>query len=604
MLPERVPVLAVDDIPENLAALEALLDGDSIELVQARSGSEALELLLKRDFAVALLDVQMPGMDGFELAELMRGTERTRRIPIIFLTAVATDERRKFQGYEAGAVDYLLKPVDPQIVRGKTDVFVQLFRQRIELARQRDEMAGILNRLTAHRDNSPLAIVELDGDQRILGWSCGAEKLFGWRAHEVTGYTPQEFDWIAAEDADSFTALVDDMVAGHRLSEMVPLRMRTTTGAMLDCECYCSALPCKAGGPASIDIQILDVSVRKRAEETQRLLIGELNHRVKNTLASVQAIASQTLRRSGGPSDFVPTFTGRIQALSNAHSILSSCTWQGAQLREVIEGQLRIGAVGADRLGMQGPDLDLPPETALHLALVLHELVTNANKYGALSVPEGRADIRWSLSGGFLNMEWIESGGPAVAVPDKRGFGSVLIENSMSAEGGIAHSIYAPDGLRWTLNMPFNGKPRVNEALRKAETMVQGPSPAPASPLTGKRFLVIEDEPLVMFELIDLLEGAGASIAGQASSHSTALELAEAAEIDAALLDGNLQGETVDDIAAALAARGIPFLFVSGYGRDHLPEGFAQAPVVAKPFTASALLDGAAMLFGVTAARA
>ena len=179
MLPERVPVLAVDDIPENLAALEALQDGDSIELVQARSGSEALELLLKRDFAVALLDVQMPGMDGFELAELMRGTERTRRIPIIFLTAVATDERRKFQGYEAGAVDYLLKPVDPQIVRGKTDVFVQLFRQRIELARQRDEMAGILNRLTAHRDNSPLAIVELDGDQRILGWSCGAEKLFG-----------------------------------------------------------------------------------------------------------------------------------------------------------------------------------------------------------------------------------------------------------------------------------------------------------------------------------------------------------------------------------------------------------------------------------------
>src|SRR3546814_2298451 len=108
---EAVKFLLVDDIDENLSALEALLRRDGLELFKARSGREALELLLVHDFALALLDVQMPEMDGFELAELMRGTERTRRIPIIFLTAVATDETWRFRRYESGAVDYLLKPV-------------------------------------------------------------------------------------------------------------------------------------------------------------------------------------------------------------------------------------------------------------------------------------------------------------------------------------------------------------------------------------------------------------------------------------------------------------------------------------------------------------
>lgn len=598
---ERVPVLAVDDIPENLAALEALLDGDRIELVQARSGPAALELLLERDFAVALLDVQMPGMDGFELAELMRGTERTRRIPIIFLTAVATDEFRKFRGYETGAVDYLLKPVDPQVVRTKTDVFVELFSQRSEISQQRDRLAGALDRLTAHRDNSPLAIVELDGDQRVLGWSKGAERLFGWRPHEVAGYRAAEFDWIAPEHAASFEALIADMIAGARLREMQPLRMRTASGVMLDCECYCSALLDRAGVLSSIDLQILDVTARKRGEETQQLLIGELNHRVKNTLASVQAIATQTLRRSSGPSDFAPTFIGRIHALASAHSILSGSTWQGAQLRELIEGQLKIGAIAAERLGIDGPELDLAPETALHLALVLHELVTNAHKYGAFSTPDGRADIRWNVANGTLHVEWVESGGPKVAAPTRRGFGSMLIESSLTAEGGVAKSTYAPEGLRWELDMPFAGRPRT-KAPQRANSVRRAPNyGSGTSPLEGKRFLVVEDEPLVMLELIDLLTGAGAVVAGQASSKAQAIKLAQSVTADGALLDGNLQGEAVDEIAAALSEREIPFLFVSGYGRDQLPADFDAVSVVDKPFSSDSLLSSAAGLFQVDA---
>ncbi|MES2788204.1 MAG: response regulator [Planctomycetota bacterium] len=138
--PEPVYFLLVDDLEENLRALVALLRREGLVLLKARSGPDALELLLKYEVALALVDIQMPGMDGFELAELMRGTERTRRVPIIFLTAGNADRQRKFRGYEAGAVDFLYKPLEPDILRSKADVFFELYRQRQEVAQQRDEL--------------------------------------------------------------------------------------------------------------------------------------------------------------------------------------------------------------------------------------------------------------------------------------------------------------------------------------------------------------------------------------------------------------------------------------------------------------------------------
>jgi signal transduction histidine kinase len=140
---ESVKFLLVDDLEENLLALEALLRREGLEMLRARSGPEALELLLVHDFALALLDVQMPGMNGFELAELMRGTERTRRVPIIFLTAIATDEMRRFRGYEAGAVDFLIKPIAPHVLQSKAEVFFELYLQRQQVACQRDELRRI-----------------------------------------------------------------------------------------------------------------------------------------------------------------------------------------------------------------------------------------------------------------------------------------------------------------------------------------------------------------------------------------------------------------------------------------------------------------------------
>ena len=158
-------LLLVDDLPENLLALTALLRQDGVELLEARSGAEALELLLVHPVALALVDVQMPGMDGFELAELMRGSERTRGVPIVFVTAGAHDERRVFKGYESGAVDFLYKPIDPHILKSKVDVFVELAQQRQRLAvelREKTETLRLNEMFTAmlgHDLRGPLSAI-------------------------------------------------------------------------------------------------------------------------------------------------------------------------------------------------------------------------------------------------------------------------------------------------------------------------------------------------------------------------------------------------------------------------------------------------------------
>lgn len=164
MLP-RIKCLLVDDLEENLLALGALLQRDDVELLTARSGPEALEFLLVHDVALALIDVQMPDMDGFELAELMRGSERTRHVPLIFVTAGARERQRVFKGYESGAVDFIYKPIESHILQNKADVFFQLYRQRQQLAQELHDRTETLrlnemfSALLAHDLRNPLSAI-------------------------------------------------------------------------------------------------------------------------------------------------------------------------------------------------------------------------------------------------------------------------------------------------------------------------------------------------------------------------------------------------------------------------------------------------------------
>ncbi|CAN7623553.1 hybrid sensor histidine kinase/response regulator [Rhizobium sp. LjRoot30] len=212
-----VKFLLVDDLPENLLSLEALLQRDELMLLKARSGDEALELLLQHDVALALIDVQMPGLNGFELAELMRGNERTRRVPIIFVTAGANSAERRFQGYEAGAVDFIQKPIEPDILRSKAAIFAELYRQRQMISEQRDlleaqtralqladkrknEFIGIL----VHELRNPLAA--LNGGLKILSRKPDAGKV-----EQIHGLMHQQMDHIIR--------LVDDLLDVSRITQ-------------------------------------------------------------------------------------------------------------------------------------------------------------------------------------------------------------------------------------------------------------------------------------------------------------------------------------------------------------------------------------------------
>ena len=215
----RTPVkfLLVDDLPENLLSLEALLRRDGLMLLMAKSGDEALELLLDHDVALALIDVQMPGLNGFELAELMRGNERTRRIPIIFVTAGTHSAERRFQGYEAGAVDFIQKPIEPDILRSKTDVFFELFLQRQLLAEQRDLLQAQAEALlrSDKRKDEFLAVLAHELRNPLTALNSGLELLVRKPDEPQAGKVKA----LMKAQMSHLVRLVDDLLDASRVTQ-------------------------------------------------------------------------------------------------------------------------------------------------------------------------------------------------------------------------------------------------------------------------------------------------------------------------------------------------------------------------------------------------
>jgi two-component sensor histidine kinase len=200
---------------------------------------------------------------------------------------------------------------------------------------------------------------------------------------------------------------------------------------------------------------LVDITDRKRADEEQKILIDELNHRVKNTLATVQSISLHTHRST--PEAFVQRFEDRLVALSKAHDLLTRRRWTGVGLGELLEQELApYGDADHSRIVMEGPELTLSARTGLALSMVLHELATNAFKYGALSAEGGQVKVVWALNAegtkSILTLRWIESGGPSVEPPARRGFGRLLIERSITKDlGGKADLQFLPGGLQCSM---------------------------------------------------------------------------------------------------------------------------------------------------------
>jgi PAS domain S-box-containing protein len=219
------------------------------------------------------------------------------------------------------------------------------------------------------------------------------------------------------------------------------------------------------GSATGVLVQGQDVTDQVEAQEVQRLLINELNHRVKNTLAIVQALATQSFRNLQGADEARRTLDARLHALASAHALLTSNNWEAARLADAVRKSAEATAgADVDRIHLNGPDIVLAPQAAVSLAMIVHELTTNAIKYGALSTPEGTIEVLWSVgkgdnSGRELALSWKERGGPPAIQPEKPGFGTRLVRRGLSGERGSAATLnFTPEGLEYHVTMELPGE--------------------------------------------------------------------------------------------------------------------------------------------------
>lgn len=342
----------------------------------------------------------------------------------------------------------------------------------------------------------------------------------------------------------------------------------------------------EAGAAQRLTGIIEDVSQNHLEEDQRQQLMAELDHRVKNVLAAVQALAQQTAKRTASLPAFLQTFGGRLKAMASANELLTAARWRGAAIDHLAAAEL--GALAPGQTRWDGPDLFLTPRAANALSLALHELATNAVKFGALSAEGGQVDLKWSLrAGGGFELTWTESGGPTVAAPARRGFGSTLLEQVTGRElNGDTQVDYRPAGVTVRLRagpQAMADRPDIAPVMPPRVTETVPTSRGPAS-LKGARVLIVEDAVLLALELETGLSEAGATVVGPAYELEEAMALLDQT-IDAAVLDANLNGRSVTPVAEVLHQRGIPFVFATGYGETGgAPGGFDAAPVIRKPY--------------------
>jgi signal transduction histidine kinase len=290
--------LLVDDLEENLLSLEGLLRRDGLVLLKARCGTAALELLLQYDFALAILDVQMPEMDGYELAELMRGTERTRRVPIIFVTAGAADRQRRFRGYETGAVDFLNKPIEPDILRSKASVFFELYQQRHQIAAQRDELKAYADALTEadRRKDEFLATLAHELRNPLSPLRSGLDIL---RA-SPTAPNAEEIRDMMDRQLSHLVRLVDDLLDVSRVSQgKVELRKAQIALSELIKTAVEASSPLIGAGRHELILDLPDAEVWLDADLTRlsQVISNLLNNAAKYTPEGGRIVVSA--RRDG-----------------------------------------------------------------------------------------------------------------------------------------------------------------------------------------------------------------------------------------------------------------------------------------------------------------
>jgi two-component sensor histidine kinase/DNA-binding response OmpR family regulator len=598
---DPVNVLLVDDQPAKLLSYEVILRELGENLVKTASAREAFEFLLKNEVAVVLVDVCMPELDGFQLAAMIRDHPRFQRTAIIFISAIHLSDVDRLRGYEMGGVDYVPVPVVPEVLRAKVKVFAELYRK----TRQLEQLNSELERRVAERTSELKASTSrLLQSEQLRSVALAAGQMGSWDWDAAT----REVSWdegqfhIFGVDPSQFKPTIDNMRAlvvpedWERLGAAV-------TGIAEDGQTFQGEFRvrrpngevrwCIGAAAASVDANrrvvrlggvTVDITERKNAEERQALLVREVDHRARNALAVVQSIVRLT--RAPTKDAYIAAVEGRITALSRAHVLLSESRWQGANLTRLLEEELapyRRGEV--ERISTSGPPVFLDPATAQILAMTLHELATNAAKYGALSSTFGRVKLTWDKRPNGLELRWIESGGPPVQPTRAEGYGTRVISASIERHlDGRARFEWRAEGLHFTMSIPLGARAKPSNGIANG---AQAPAEEKGGParevVTGNRLLLVEDEALTGMMMSDMLTELGFHVVGPFGRVADAIAAVGREDIHGAVLDVNLDGEMVYPVADAVAARGVPFVFVTGYGAEGIDARFAQVPVLQKP---------------------
>jgi len=605
---DKVTILLVDDQPSKLLSYEVILLELGERLVTAQSAAEALQYLLKNEVAVVLVDVCMPDLDGFQLAAMIREHPRFQKTAIIFISAIHLSDVDRLRGYEMGAVDYVPVPVVPEVLRAKVKVFAELYRKTRQLEQLNRELERRVVERTSELERSTVRLLESErrrtqalaaGGMGSWEWDVGsAEFVFDEGQHRICGIDLESFpltpkniqSLVHPEDWPHLEKLGRQVVSGEADSLQSEFRVVRPNGQLRWC-IVAAATGSDASNPSvRLSGVTIDITERKEAEERQAILAREVDHRARNALAVVQSIVRLT--KANSIENYKMALEGRLGALARAHVLLSEFRWQGADLKRLAEDELAPYRTGdADKVVAFGPDFILQPAPAQTLALAIHELATNAAKYGALSSSTGKVRLTWELNPDGLELQWIESGGPRVRAPITSGYGMRVVTTSVEGQlGGRATFEWRAEGLRCALWIP------AGEKLQSSGRRLNGHGGAPvaedarsSTSTSANRMLIAEDEALVAIMMEDVAIELGWSVVGPFSRAADALAAAKTDDIHAAILDVNLGGESVYPIADALMARGVPFVFATGYGAESIDRRFACAPVLQKPIDRQAL---------------
>ena len=388
--------------------------------------------------------------------------------------ALPQEPQEWFDTYDAILKDG--KPIQFERILVTTGRVLELYAFRVEDGTQRrvavifkDITAGkqaevLAQRLAAIVKSSDDAIISTDVDGVITSWNRGAEQLFGYSAIEATGKSVTIL--IPPDQRDEERGILGRIRNGLHVDHSETVRLRKD-GSMVWVSLSVSPLKDAGGNVIGASKIIRNMTERRRADEHRNILVSELNHRAKNSLAMVRAIASQTLGNASSLADAQMAFDSRLEALARGHDLLTVGNWAGTDLASVAKATVEPHGGGKYRFHIEGPFVPLTPATALTFTMALHELCTNATKYGALSEPEGTVSIVWQVVGNgaesLLKLRWAETGGPTVTPPKRKGFGSRLIEKALAMElGGEVRIDYEVSGVVCTIVSPL---PEVKEKV-------------------------------------------------------------------------------------------------------------------------------------------